>query len=182
MKQTQTRVALYARVSTNGMRQDPEMQLVEMREFCERRGWQIVREYVDRVSGSKESRPQLNQLADDAKQRQFDAVVVWKLDRYARSLRHLVNALAEYEALGIAFVSLRDNLDLSTPSGRLMFQVIGAMAEFERSLIVERVNAGIKRARDKKIQLGRPRLSNQQTMSRTTAWRRSKQAQGCVAQ
>jgi DNA invertase Pin-like site-specific DNA recombinase len=175
MKQTQTRVALYARVSTNGVRQDPEMQLCELREFCKRRGWQIVHEYLDRISGSKDSRPALNQLTDDAKQRQFDAVLVWKLDRFARSLRHLINALADYEALGIAFVSLRDNLDLSTPSGRLMFQVIGAMAEFERSLIVERVHAGIKRARDKKIQLGRPKLTNQQTMSRTTLWRRAKQ-------
>jgi len=151
------------------------MQLAEMREFCERRGWQIVREYTDFMSGAKESRPQLNRLTDNAKQRQFDAVVVWKLDRYARSLRHLVNALADFEALGIAFVSLRDNLDLSTASGRLMFGVIAAMAEFERALTIERVNAGIKRARDKKIQLGRPKLSNQQTMSRTTLWRRAKQ-------
>ena len=96
------RVVLYARVSTNGERQDPEMQLAELREYAARRGWQVVGEYVDRCTGGKESRPQLNQLTSDAKSRRFDAVVVWKLDRYARSLKHLVNALAEFESLGIA--------------------------------------------------------------------------------
>jgi DNA invertase Pin-like site-specific DNA recombinase len=152
------RVALYARVSTcNG--QSPEMQLAELREYCARRGWQIVSEYVDHCTGSKESRPQLNRLTNDAKSRKFDAVVVWKLDRYARSLKHLVNALAEFESLGIAFVSLRDNLDLSTPSGRLMFQIIGAMAEFERSLIQERVRAGLRNAKLKGKTLGRPPLT-----------------------
>jgi len=93
----------------------------------------------------------------DAGQRKFDAVLVWKLDRFGRSLRHLVNALAELEALGLTFISLRDNLDLSTPSGRLMFQIIGAMAEFERSLIQERVKAGLRNARAKGKKLGRPR-------------------------
>jgi DNA invertase Pin-like site-specific DNA recombinase len=95
----------------------------------------------------------------DAKQRKFDVLLVWKLDRFARSLRHLVNALAEFEALGIAFVSLRDNLDLTTPSGRLMFQIIGAMAEFERALIQERVRAGLRNAVAKGKRLGRPRHS-----------------------
>jgi len=133
------------------------MQLLELREYCARRGWQIVSEYVDHCTGSKESRPELNLLTNDAKARKFDAVVVWKLDRYARSLKHLVNALAEFESLGIAFVSLRDNLDLSTPSGRLMFQIIGAMAEFERSLIQERVRAGLRNAKLKGKTLGRPR-------------------------
>ncbi|MGA8150351.1 MAG: recombinase family protein [Terriglobales bacterium] len=168
------RVALYARVSTNGERQDPEMQLGELREYCAHRGWEIVGEYVDHVSGSKESRPQLNRLTCDAKARKFDAVVVWKLDRYARSLKHLINALAEYESLGIAFVSLRDNLDLSTPSGRLMFAVIGAMAEFERSLIQERVRAGLKNARNKGKVLGRPMVTDLSKASRVTRWRRER--------
>ena len=139
---TIARVALYARVSTcNG--QDPEMQLSELREYASRRGWTITSEYVDQgVSGSKESRPELNQLMADAHRRKFDAVLVWKIDRFGRSLKHLVNALADLCAYGVAFVSFRDNLDLSTPSGRLMFQIIGAMAEFERSLIQERVKAG----------------------------------------
>ena len=150
------KTALYARVSTlNG--QDPEMQLRELREYAARRGWDIADEYTDHgVSGSRDSRPELNRLMADAQQRRFDAILVWKVDRFGRSLRHLVNALAELGALGVAFVSLRDNLDLSTPSGRLMFAVIGAMAEFERSLIQERVKAGLSNARAKGQQLGRP--------------------------
>jgi DNA invertase Pin-like site-specific DNA recombinase len=154
---TINRVALYARVSTlNG--QDPEMQLSELREYAARRGWTISGEYVDQgVSGSEESRPELNRLTTDAHRRVFDAVLVWKIDRYGRSLKHLVNALADLSAYGVAFVSLRDNLDLSTPSGRLMFQIIGAMAEFERALIQERVRAGLRNAQAKGRKLGRPR-------------------------
>lgn len=124
----------------------------------ERCGLEIVRQYLD-VSGSKDSRPELNGLMADAKRRKFDVVLVWKLDRFGRSLRHLVNALAEFESLGIAFVSLSDNLDLSTASGRLMFQIIGAMAEFERELIRERVKAGMRNARAKGIRIGRPRVN-----------------------
>lgn len=153
-----TRVALYARVSTLN-NQDPEMQLSELREYAGRRGWQVVDEYTDQgVSGSKESRPALNRLTADACRRRFDAILVWKIDRFGRSLKHLVNSLAELAALGVAFISLRDNLDLSTPSGRLMFQIIGAMAEFERALIQERVRAGLRNARAKGKHLGRPRV------------------------
>ncbi len=152
------RVALYARVSTANGQQDPEMQLRELREYAEHRGLIIIGEYIDRMTGSKDSRPALNRLMTDAQRRKFDAVLVWKLDRFGRSLRHLVNALAELEALGLTFISLRDNLDLSTPSGRLMFQIIGAMAEFERALIQERVRAGIRNARAKGKRLGRPRV------------------------
>jgi DNA invertase Pin-like site-specific DNA recombinase len=153
------RVALYARVSTlNG--QHPEMQLSELREYGGRRGWQIISEYVDQgVSGSRERRPQLDRLMADAHRRKFEAVLVWKIDRFGRSLRHLVNALADLDAYGVAFVSLRDNLDLSTPSGRLMFQVIGAMSEFERSLIQERVRAGLRNAVARGVRLGRPRTA-----------------------
>jgi DNA invertase Pin-like site-specific DNA recombinase len=154
-----TQVALYARVSTLN-NQDPEMQLSELREYAERRGWQIVEEFTDQgVSGCKESRPALNRLMADACRRRFDAILVWKIDRFGRSLKHLVNALAELAALGVAFISLRDNLDLSTPSGRLMFQIIGAMAEFERALIQERVRAGLRNARNKGKKLGRPRVT-----------------------
>jgi DNA invertase Pin-like site-specific DNA recombinase len=153
-----TRVALYARVSTSTGQQDPEMQLSELREYVGRRGWEITEEFTDQgVSGSKESRPALNRLMIDAQRRKSDAVLVWKIDRFGRSLKHLVNALAELGAFGVAFISLRDNLDLSTPSGRLMFQIIGAMAEFERALIQERVKAGLRNARAKGKRLGRPR-------------------------
>jgi DNA invertase Pin-like site-specific DNA recombinase len=153
------RVGIYARVSTL-IGQSPEMQLAELREYAARRGWEIYGEYVDSgISGSKESRPELNRLMLDVHLRCFDVVLCWKVDRFGRSLKHLVNALADLDSYGIAFVSLRDNLDLSTPSGRLMFQIIGAMAEFERSLIQERVRAGLRNARLKGKTLGRPPLT-----------------------
>jgi DNA invertase Pin-like site-specific DNA recombinase len=143
------------------------MQLAELREHAARRGWEIATEYVDEgVSGSKESRPALNRLMSDAHRRRFDSVLVWKIDRFGRSLKHLVTALADLDAYGVAFVSLRDNLDLSTPTGRLMFAVIGAMAEFELSLTKERVRCGLKNARANGKQLGRPRrvVSNDQLL------------------
>ena len=154
------RAAIYARVSTTNNGQDPAMQTRELEEYCQRRGWELAGCYVDNgISGSKESRPELDRLMVDARQRKLDVVLVWKLDRFGRSLKHLVNALAEFEALGITFASLKDNLDLSTPSGRLMFQIIGAMAEFERSLIQERVRAGLRNAKAKGRKLGRPRVA-----------------------
>ncbi len=152
------RIAVYARVSTVNHGQNPELQLAEIREYAARRGWTIAGEYVDLgVSGSKESRPELNRMLKDAHLRRYDAVVVWKLDRLGRSLKHLVTTIEDLAAYGVSFVSLRDNLDLSTPSGRLMMHIIGAMAEFERELIKERVTAGIQAARKRGVRIGRPR-------------------------
>jgi DNA invertase Pin-like site-specific DNA recombinase len=153
-----TNVAVYARVSThNG--QDPGMQTRELEEYCQRRGWELAGVYVDLgISGSKESRPELDRLMSDAHRRQFDAVVVWKFDRFARSVSHLLKALDTFRALGIDFVSLSENLDTSTPAGRMVFTVLGAVAELERSLIIERVRAGIRNARAKGKRLGRPRV------------------------
>lgn len=147
---------LYARVSTTD-KQDPEMQLLELREYVSRRGWELCGTFVDRTSGSRESRPALDEVISLCQQRRVDVVVVWKLDRLGRSLKHLVNILAEWETLGVAFISLRDNLDLTTPSGKLMFHVIGAMAEFERALIQERVKAGLAQARREGRRGGRPK-------------------------
>jgi len=136
--------------------------LSELREYAKARGWQVIGEFVDvGVSGSKETRPQLDAMMRQAKTRKLDVIAVWKLDRFGRSLRHLVDALAELEATGVAFVSLRDNLDLSTPAGKLMFHVIGAMAEFERALIQERVRAGLAVARSKGKTLGRPKIKRE---------------------
>jgi len=133
------------------------LQTRELRQFAEARGWTVVGDYTDTgVSGAKDSRPELNRLMLAAKRRQFDVVLCWKLDRFGRSLRHLVNDLAELEAVGVAFVSLTDHLDLTTPAGRLMFQVIAAMGEFERELIREQVRAGLRNARAKGKRLGRP--------------------------
>jgi DNA invertase Pin-like site-specific DNA recombinase len=176
------RVAIYARVSTLNGHQDPQMQLRELREYATQRGWLVTGEYVDQgVSGTKDSRPQLNRMMAGAHQRQFDVVLCWKVDRFGRSLKHLVTALADLEAYGVAFVSLKDNLDLSTPSGRLMFQIIGAMAEFERALIQERVKAGLRNAVSKGRKLGRPVLCDPAKMSRTTLWRRDRQAESARA-
>ncbi len=110
------------------------------------------------VSGSKDSRPELNRLMAEAHKRRFDAVVVWKFDRFARSVSHLLRALETFKALGIEFVSLSEQVDTSTPTGKMVFTVLGAVAELERSLIAERVRAGLRNARAKGKKLGRPRV------------------------
>jgi len=150
------RVALYARCSTLDKGQDPELQLVPLREYCQRRGFAIAGEYIDNgISGTKERRPQLDRLMEAARKRQIDLILVWKLDRFGRSLRQLVVTLEELSSLCIGFISFQDNLDLTTAQGRLMFHIIGAMAEFERELIRERVKAGLDNARRKGKRLGR---------------------------
>jgi len=132
------------------------MQLAELREFASKRGWIVVGEFTDECSGTKDHRPQLDAMMLLAKQRKVDVILVWKLDRFGRSLKHLVNAISELQAVGCDFVSLRDNLDLTTPAGRMMFGVIACMAEFERELIRERVIAGLAHARSKGQKFGRP--------------------------
>jgi len=151
------RAAIYARVSTTNCGQDPSMQTRELEEYCQRRGWGIAGTYVDRgVSGAKDSRPALNRLMADASQRRFDAVLVWKFDRFARSVSHLLRALEIFHSLDIEFVSLSEQVDTSTPTGKMVFTVLGAVAELERSLIVERVKAGMRNARAKGKRIGRP--------------------------
>jgi DNA invertase Pin-like site-specific DNA recombinase len=153
------RAALYARVSTANNGQDPTMQTRELREYCKRRDWYVSGEYVDEgISGSKDSRPELNKLMADAHRRRFDAVVVWRFDRFARSVSHLIRALENFKALGIEFISLSEQVDTSTPTGKMVFTVLGAVAELERSLIAERVKAGLRNARAKGKRLGRPRV------------------------
>ena len=136
------------------------MQTRELEEYCQRRGWEVAGCYVDNgISGSKESRPELDRLMADAHRRRFDAVAVWKFDRFARSVSHLLRALETFKALGIDFVSLSEQVDTSTPTGKMVFTVLGAVAELERSLIAERVRAGIRNARAKGKRLGRPRVA-----------------------
>jgi DNA invertase Pin-like site-specific DNA recombinase len=154
------KAAIYARVSTANNGQDPTMQTRELREYCERRGWAIAGEYVDiGISGTKEKRPELDRLMADAHRRRFDAVVVWKFDRFARSVSHLLRALETFKTQGIDFVSYSEQMDTSTPAGKMVFTVLGAVAELERSLIVERVRAGLRNARAKGKSLGRPRVA-----------------------
>lgn len=153
------RVALYARVSTNNVHQDPEGQLLELREHAAHRGWQVAGEFVDRISGSKDSRPQLDRLMTAARERRVDIILVWKLDRWGRSLKHLVESLAELSDLGVSFVSLKDGFDMMTAAGRAMFGMCAVMAEFERDLIRERVRMGLRNAKAKGKRLGRPRAA-----------------------
>ena len=150
------RVAAYARVSTAD--QTCENQLLELRQYCTARGWPAPVEYVDTgVSGSKDRRPALDTLITDARRRRFDVLVCWRLDRLGRNLRHLVSLLDDLEALGVAFVSLGEGIDCTTPAGKLQLHILAALAEFERARIAERVRAGLQRARAQGKRLGRPR-------------------------
>jgi DNA invertase Pin-like site-specific DNA recombinase len=149
------RCALYARVST--VDQQPENQLAELRRYIDARGWSPI-EYVDLgVSGTKERRPALDKLLADAKRRRFDVLVCWRLDRLGRNLKHLITLLDELQALGIAFVSLAEGIDATTPAGKLQMHILAAIAEFERARIVERVRAGLARRAAQGKPLGRPR-------------------------
>jgi len=151
------KVAIYARVSTSGKGQDTELQLRDLRTFAQARGYDIFREYVDDgVSGRKDRRPELDRLMNDAKKRKFDAVVVWRFDRFARSTKHLVTALEEFRHLGIDFISFQENIDTSSPMGKAMFTIVSAIAELEADIIRERVVAGIANARAKGVKIGRP--------------------------
>jgi DNA invertase Pin-like site-specific DNA recombinase len=148
------KVALYARVSTTD--QEPENQLAELRRYAVARGWQVHQEYVDQgVSGTKERRPALDRMTSDARRRRFDVVVCWRLDRLGRNLKHLIAMLDELQSLGVAFVSLAEGIDATTPAGKLQMHILGAIAEFERGRIVERVKAGIARAKAQGKRLGR---------------------------
>jgi len=149
------RVAVYARVST--VEQSAENQLAELRRYVCARNWQ-PKEYCDTgFSGAKDSRPALDQLVKDAKRRKFDVLVVWKMDRLGRSLKHLITLLDELQSLGIAFVSLGEGIDATTPAGKLQMHILAAISEFERGRIAERVKLGMVRARAQGKHLGRPR-------------------------
>src|SRR5262245_22946596 len=146
------RAAIYARVSTAD--QQPENQLAELRRYAEARGW-TASEYVDHITGTKDSRPALDHLVKDAKRRKFDVVVYWKLDRLGRNLKHLIVLLDDLQALGVAFVSLGEGIDATTPAGKLQMHILGAIAEFERGRIDERVKSGFARAKKEGKRLGR---------------------------
>jgi DNA invertase Pin-like site-specific DNA recombinase len=151
------RAALYCRVST--VDQHPETQLRELRQFAQQRGFQVAKEYTDvGISGIKARRPALDQMLEDARRRRFNVVLVWAFDRMARSVRHFLEVLDELNHLGIEFVSFRESVDTSGPLGRAMVVIVSAIAELERNLIVERVRAGMRRARAEGRQIGRQRL------------------------
>ncbi len=171
-------IALYARVSKLHSHQDPEVQLRELRAWCSKEGHKISAEYVDHgVSGSKKSRPQLDKLMRDATRglRNIDAVLVWRLDRFGRSLQHLQNAIGELRTAKIAFISLKEGFDLSNPMGKAFFGMLGVFAEFERDVIAERIRAGLRSAKAKGHVPGR-KIDPKKGPSRTTRWRRAKTA------
>ena len=148
------RAAVYVRVSTHD--QEVENQLSELRKYVEARGWE-AREYIDEgVSGAVEQRPALDKLLRDAKRRRFDVLVCWRLDRLGRSLKHLITLLDDLQALGVAFVSLAEGIDATTPAGKLQMHILGAISEFERARCAERVRAGLARVRRQGRRLGRP--------------------------
>ncbi len=159
------RTGIYTRVSTEG--QSVDMQLSDLRQYTRQRGFTAYKEYSDiGISGSKGNRPMLDALMDDARKGKIDAVLVWRFDRFARSTRHLINALHEFNHLGIEFISYTENVDTSSPTGKVLFTIISAIAEFERDLIRERVKAGINHARQKGIRLGRPPVINEDLIER----------------
>ena len=152
-------VAIYARVSTD--KQKVDMQLNELRAFVKRSGWKVYKEFIDEgYTGANTKRPAFAEMRYDAKKRKFDILLVWKLDRLSRSLKDLINTLDELGSLGINFISYDNNLDTTTPTGKLVFQIIGAVAEFEKEIIRERVIAGLENAKQKGKQLGRPKIQD----------------------
>lgn len=151
------RAVLYMRVSS--VDQHPETQLHDLRLMAAQRGYEIVREYTDKISGTRAKRPGLDQLLHDARRGQFDVLVVWAFDRLARSVKHFLEVLDELNHLNIEFVSFRENIDTGGPLGRAMIIIIGAIAELERNLIIERVRAGMRRARLEGQRIGRPRIN-----------------------
>lgn len=165
---SQRRAALYMRVSTKGHGQTTETQALALRDYAGHRGFVIVEEYRDEgISGSKDSRPALDRLMKDARARKFDVVIVARFDRFARSVSHLLRALEEFSHLGVDFVSLSESIDTSTPMGKMIFTVLGAVAELERNLIKERVHMGISRARKEGKSLGRPKRIFDREKART---------------
>jgi DNA invertase Pin-like site-specific DNA recombinase len=148
------RAIVYTRISDK--QQNDDMQLRDLPEYVQRRGWTLVDTYSDKITGAKDRRPGLDRLMQDARKRRFDVVVVWKFDRFARNTSHLLKALEEFNALGIDFVSLHESIDTSTPMGKLTFTVLAAVAELERSTIRERCDAGRRAAVRRGVRFGRP--------------------------
>lgn len=158
-KGAKKRVVIYARVSTFEKGQDPETQLLQLREYIERRGFVCVGEFVDYASGQTENREQYKAMLDLVRKRKIDVVLVWRYDRFARSTQALVNALNEFRSLNVDFISYQENIDTTTPQGELIFSIMASLAQFESALISQRVKAGMARAKAQGKQMSRPTLS-----------------------
>ena len=162
------KVAIYSRESTS--EQHPENQVISLTKYAQDRGFEIYDTYIDRASGSKDSRPSLNELMIDARQRRFDAVLVWKLDRLGRSLQHLIQVISEWKNLGIQLICMTEPIDTTSASGELFFNIFGAIAQFERELIRERINLGLNRARKQGKHLGRPKGKKDRKVRRKSGY------------
>lgn len=150
------RVIIYARVSTK--EQNVDMQLTDLRQYAFARKLKVVREYIDYASGAKSDRENYKKLFNDVRKRKTDIVLVWRFDRFARSTKELINALEEFNNLGVDFISYKENIDTSSPAGKILFTMISAFAEFERAIIRERVIAGMEKAKARGAKIGRPRI------------------------
>ena len=157
-KTAKKRAAIYARVSTFEKGQDPETQLMQLREYVQRRGFELVGEFVDHSTGTNEKRERYQAMFDLARKRKIDVVLVWRYDRFARSTQALVNALKEFQSLGVDFISYQENIDTTTPQGELIFSIMASLAQFESALISERVKAGMARAKAQGKRVSRPPL------------------------
>lgn len=157
-KRVAPRAALYARVSTYEKGQDPETQLRQLREYAERRSFEVIGEYVDIGSGRSEERPEYKRLLQDARRRNLDVVLVWRYDRFARSTQALIGGLGEFQALGVDFISYQENVDTTTPQGEMVYGFLASIAQFESALISERVKAGMARAKAEGKRVSRPRI------------------------
>ena len=161
------KIAVYARVSTSDKDQDPETQLMPLRDFCTAQGWEVTKEYVDYAPANDLARRTAwRQLLDDAARRRFTVVLVFKLDRAFRSVKHMHDTLAAWEVVGVSFKSLREQFDTSTALGRLLLNLLASLAEFELELIRERVKAGMDRARRQGRRIGRPRVTDRKGFNR----------------
>ena len=151
------RVIIYARVSTK--EQSVDMQLIDLRTYAKARRLEIIKEYIDYASGSRNDRENYQKLFNDVRKRKTDSILVWRFDRFARSTKELINALEGFNNLGVDFISYKENIDTSTPTGKILFTMISAFAEFEKSIIKERIIAGMEKAKVKGVLFGRPKIS-----------------------
>ena len=156
MNDKEVKAVLYGRVSTKD--QNPAMQLSELMRFAQARGWQVVGQFVDQASGATTSRPQFDEMLALLRRRGADVLLCWKFDRIGRSTSHLLSVLEELRALDVGFCSMTEGVDTTTPTGKMVFTFLAALAEFERSLIRERVQAGIQNAKERGVRFGRPRV------------------------
>lgn len=162
MQNRNLKTAVYLRVSTCDSRQNPDSQLIPLQNYVQARGWTIYNIYSDQADGGREDRAALKQLFADAHKRLFDVVLVFRFDRFARSTKQLIQALEIFHCLGIDFVSYQENIETTTPSGKMMFTIISAFAEFEKAIIRERVMSGLQRAKAQGKKLGRPKITGEE--------------------